>query len=216
MIVITGHYGCGKTNLAINLALQFAASGEETTLADLDIVNPYFRSSDFGTLAHAHGITLITPGLAGSTLDIPALGGQLDAVLQQPGGRVIVDVGGDDAGSYALGRYAPKIKTKDYCCLYVVNQNRNLIGTPREAVEIMREIEGAGHLPVTAIVNNTHLGKLTTAQDVEHSTAYAQAVAKLADVPLLFTTCPKTLERQLITIENLLPVDIYVKTPWDE
>lgn len=101
--LITGHYGSGKTNFAVNLALSERKLGRTVTLVDLDIVNPYFRSADFASLLQEEGIGLVSPVYANTNLDIPALSGAVDAVFDNGGERVIIDVGGDDAGAHRSG-----------------------------------------------------------------------------------------------------------------
>ena len=214
-VLITGHYGSGKTNLAVNLALDYRAGGEDVALCDLDIVNPYFRSSDFAQLADERGIELIAPPFAGSNLDMPTITGRLDAVLRQPGRRVVVDVGGDDAGAIALGRYARTLKEAGYEMLYVINASRPVIAHPADAVELLREIEGASRLSATAVVNNTHMCGYTDAASVEASAPYAQEVARLTGLPLAFTAARRDLTAHLSTPGDVYPVDIYVKLPWD-
>lgn len=211
--VVTGHYGCGKTNLAINLALDVAARGEEVMLVDLDVVNPYFRSSDYAEFLEARGVNVISPVFAGTTLDVPALSPAIAGAFEGRG-TVIMDVGGDDAGATALGRYSGDIARLDYDFLYVVNAYRTLTATPAEAAQVLREIEQASCLKATAIVNNSHLRDETTADTVLASRDFARETAALLGLPLRFTTVPKRLAGEL-AVENAYPVEVYVRFPWE-
>lgn len=215
--IICGHYGSGKTNLALNLAMDLKNRGERVTLVDLDIVNPYFRTADYTDIMNAHGIKVISPATAGTTVDAPALTGEILSVFDKIDDSIIIDVGGDDAGAYALGRFSNRIAVgDDYQMLYVINKFRKLIATPQEAVDLLREIESASRIKATGIVNNSHLCELTSARDILSSISYAEETAKLAGLPLMMTTAPKMLERELAgKIENLYPVDIIVKLPWN-
>ena len=130
--VITGHYGCGKTNLAVNLALDLAEEHGAVSLVDLDVVNPYFRSSDYTALLESAGVRVIAPTFAGTTLDVPSLSSAVYSVFSGDG-IVLVDAGGDDVGATALGRFARDIGEIDYDMLYVINRYRNLTTTPAEA-----------------------------------------------------------------------------------
>ena len=105
-LVLTGNYGSGKTELALNLAMQFART-YKTTLVDLDIVNPYFRSGEKAEEAEQAGIRMLMPTFAMTTVDIPALPAEIQSVFEVPSERTIFDVGGDDTGAAALGRYYP-------------------------------------------------------------------------------------------------------------
>lgn len=214
MNIITGHYGSGKTNFAVNLALDIAKSGRQCTIVDLDIVNPYFRTADFADLFAKNNITLKVPKYANSNLDIPALNFDINSIISNSE-YVILDVGGDDAGATALGRYAPAIsKLDDVQMLYVVNRFRYLTRQPEEALELMRDIEAAATLKCTGIVNNSNLGLATTIEDVESSVDYAKRIAELAGLPLVCNT----IKRDLSThgLENPYEVDIYVKTIWND
>ena len=213
-ILITGHYGSGKTNLSGNLARDFCKRGEKVTLADLDIVNPYFRSADFKQLADQNGIELIAPAFANSNLEMPSLTAELDAKLGQQG-RLIVDVGGDDAGAMALGRYSRRIQEKPYSMLYVLNCFRYLTRTPEEAVELMREIETASRLKVTHLCNNSSLSTQTTREDIIHSLGFAGEVARITGLPLLFTAVHRELAEKMSDFSGIYPVDIIVKPPWN-
>ncbi len=215
--IICGHYGSGKTNLALNLALGMQSKGERVTVVDLDIVNPYFRSADYTGLMESRGIKVISPSTAGTTIDAPGLTASILSVFDSDDRRVVIDVGGDDAGAFALGRFSQQIVASgDYQMLYVVNKFRKLISTPQQAVDLLREIESAAGLRATGIVNNSHLAHLTTAKDIIQSQSYAAQVAELADLPLLMTTAPQVLGEELTgKVENLYPVEIIVKLPWD-
>ena len=152
--VVTGHYGVGKTNFALNLALDAAAAGYRVTLADMDVVNPYFRSNEYRDLLEEAGVRLIAPvfGHAGTSLDVPSVTGELavaaaEAYRDETGRTVvIVDAGGDDVGATALARFAPALAAGPYAMLYVVNAFRNLTQEPADAVAVLREIEVKSHL----------------------------------------------------------------------
>jgi nitrogenase subunit NifH len=215
--IICGHYGSGKTNLALNLAVGMQSRGERVTVVDLDIVNPYFRSADYAQMLQSRGIKVIGTGTSGTTVDAPALSAEVLTVFDKTDERIIIDVGGDDAGAFALGRYSKKIYAQgDFDMLYVVNKYRKLISTPQEAVDLLREVESASGVRATGIVNNSHLAGLTTAQDIVSSIPYAQRTAVLAGLPLVMTTAPKELEKALTDdVNNLYPVEIFVKLPWN-
>ena len=213
--LVCGHYGSGKTNFALNLAVNAAKRGEKITLVDLDIVNPYFRTADYKDELEAVGVNVIAQNLEGTTLDAPALTARMFSIFEESMGRVIVDVGGDDAGATALGRFSRQLNESGYDMLCVVNKFRKFISSPDEAVGLLGEIEAACRLKATGLVNNSHLGAQTTAQDILSSVPYAEKTAELACLPLIYTTASKSVAGELEgKIDNLYPVDVLVKLPW--
>jgi hypothetical protein len=214
IFVVVGHYGSGKTNFTANLAVKEAMDGEKVTVVDLDTVNPYFRSADFSELFDKNGIKLCTPMYANTNLDIPALSFDIGGIFKE-GGCSIIDVGGDDAGAYALGRYEKEFETYGgkLQMLYVVNMYRLLTETPEEAVTFMREIEAASRLKCTAIVNNSNLGEETTAETIESSISYAEKISELTSLPL-YCTVDGTKEGQA-DVPKAFKANIYVKKPWE-
>ncbi len=214
--VICGHYGCGKTNLTLNLALDAAEQGETVTVADLDVVNPYFRSSEYGGLLEAHGIRLIAPVFAGTTLDTPTLPPELYSLFEPSAGRVFIDAGGDDAGVTALGGLHSQLEESGYEMLYVINRYRVLSQTPEEAVSLLREIEAASRLKATALVNNSHLGVETKRDTLLEALPFAQRTAELTGLPLLYSTAPDfALEPGETLPEGFRTVKRHVKFMWE-
>ena len=196
--LLAGHYGSGKTNIAVNLAMKQKREGFDVTVADLDIVNPYYRTKDSEGELKAAGIPLISSPFANSNVDLPALPQELYRIVDETDTHMVVDIGGDDRGAYALGRFAQKLKDEnDYEMILVINKYRPLTADEKDAVAIMKEIEEAGHLPFTAIVNNSNLGKETTAEDVLNSVPYAEKMAKDTGLPLLLTTVREDLLPEL-------------------
>lgn len=196
--LLAGHYGSGKTNIAVNLAMKQKSEGFDVTVADLDIVNPYYRTKDSEEELKAAGIPLISSPFANSNVDLPALPQELYRIVDETDTHMVVDIGGDDRGAYALGRFAQKLKDEnDYEMILVINKYRPLTADEKDAVAIMKEIEEAGHLPFTAIVNNSNLGKETTAEDVLNSVPYAEKMAKDTGLPLLLTTVREDLLPEL-------------------
>lgn len=220
-ILVCGHYGCGKTNFAMNLALDYKSRGEEVTLVDMDLVNPYFRCSDYRAFLDEKGIELIAPTYGGTNLDLPSLPSNINAMFIKEG-RVIVDVGGDDVGATVLGRFRDKLSGIDYDCLYLVNMYRNLTQKPEEALEVLREIEAVSGIRATHIVNNSHLKSETTKEKILASSGFAAQTAKMADVDVIATVIPETLENEFAACGGslkesgeLYPVSILVKTNWE-
>ena len=208
-----GHYGSGKTNIAVNLAFAMKKQYDRVAIADIDIVNPYFRTKDSVDELTAAGIRLICSPYANSNLDIPALPQDVYSITDDRSVHAIVDIGGDDRGALALGRWAPGIlEENDYEMLLVVNRFRPLTPDAASTVEVMHEIELAGGIRFTGVVNNSNLGTETTAQDVLRSVEYADSVCKFAALPLIMTSVDERLYPELQDkIPDLFPMKITCK-----
>ena len=185
LTLFAGHYGSGKTNIAVNFALTLARSGKNVCIADLDIVNPYFRTADSARELADAGVTLISPKFANSNVDLPALPAEAYRLVADKKTYGIMDIGGDDRGAYALGRYVPAIlEENNYRMVYVANCCRPLTRTAEDALDVMREIEAACGLRFTHIINNSNLGPETTAQSVLDSLPFAEELSRISGLPI--------------------------------
>lgn len=213
LTLLCGHYGTGKTNIAVNMAFDLKKKWDKTAVADLDIVNPYFRTKDSEKEFKASGIRFICSEYANSNLDIPALPQDIYSITDEKDQKVILDIGGDDRGAYVLGRIAPAIiKENDYEMLMVVNCYRPLTKTADSTIQVMREIEQASSIRFTGIINNSNLGAETTSDDVLKSFEYADEVARLASIPVVLTTVDESLCHNLEgEISNLFPLKLQKK-----
>lgn len=211
--VIAGHYGSGKTNIAVNLALRLKKEHEHTAIADLDIVNPYFRTKDSADVLERHGVRLIVSEFAGTNLDAPALPAEAYTMLDDPSLYSVIDVGGDDRGALALGRYSEMLRKSDFDMFFVCNRFRPLTRTPEDALEAMREISAAAALPFTGIINNPNLGADTSAEDVLSSVGYAERLSELSGLPVVFTAVKEELCGEIRDIP-IFPIKIYVAQSW--
>lgn len=210
MTLFAGHYGSGKTNIALNYARWLRRQGQRVTLADLDIVNPYFRSKDGAEILSAEGIGLIASPYANSNLDLPALPGEVYALVEDRQRCGVMDVGGDDRGSLALGRYVPALREEDdYDMLFVVNMARPLTRRAEDALEIFREIQDACGLPFTGVVNNSNLGPATTAEYLLSSLDYAAEIGARTGLPVKMTCAMEALTGELEQkVSNLFPISV--------
>ena len=208
--LILGHYGSGKTNIAVNLAVKYREERENVAIADLDIVNPYFRTKDSLDLLKEKGIRLIVSEYANSNVDIPALPQDMYAVTDDKSLTCILDIGGDDRGALVLGRLRPAIlEENDYEMLAVINMYRPLTSDPASTVEVLREIELAANMRVTGIINNSNLGRETTAETVLASVPYAEEVSRLTGLPIVMTTAEENVAKKLAyKVENLFPLTL--------
>ncbi len=186
--LFAGHYGSGKTNLAVNYAKYVHAQGLPCVIADLDIVNPYFRTKDSEKELAELGIDLICSAYVNTNIDAPALPAQMYNVVNDRETYAIMDIGGDDRGAYALGRYTPQIlEENNYEMLFVANFYRPLTQTVEDIVEVMHEIEVAGGIPFTAIVHNSNLGAQTTPEDVLAKEHLLQELSQKTRLPVKMT-----------------------------
>ena len=208
--LLCGHYGSGKTNIAVNMALDLSRDHEKVVIADLDIVNPYFRTVDSEEDLREAGVKLVVSSYANSNVDIPALPQEMYSLVDDRSLTCIVDVGGDDRGAYALGRISGAIREEnDYDMFLVINRYRPLTPDAESTLEIMHEIEAAASLPFSGIINNSNLAAETEPETVLASVSYAQEVARLAGLPLVMTSVERSVAEKLEgQIENLFPMDL--------
>ncbi|MDR1640323.1 MAG: hypothetical protein LBT59_11555 [Clostridiales bacterium] len=214
--IFAGHYGSGKTMLAVNKALELrkAHPGERIAVADLDIVNPYFRALDSKKLLDERGIETIASRFTNTNLEAPAMPPEGAAIFDTPGLHGIIDVGGDDRGAYALGRYALRIKEAKAEMILVCNMYRPLSRHPRQVLEIKREIEAASGSVFTALVNNSNLGKDTSAQDVLASMGWIEEVSKLCSLPVKAVCAKSALTPELGHIPGFLALEVTSLEKW--
>ena len=215
VLVIVGNYGSGKTELSLNLALKMAERGEAVTLVDLDIVNPYFRSSERTELLNEHGIKVYAPSFAMTTVDVPSLPADIQAVFADKSRRVIFDVGGDDTGAAALGRYKPYFDQDDVTVLFVVNAFRPLSGDADGVCDLINRVGNRSRLKPDLLVNNANVAWETTKEDLDRGEALLKEVSTRLGMPIgylcakqdIMQQLPDTLSGERITIEILMRPD---------
>ena len=199
LLIVTGHFGTGKTEFSVNLALALAREGEKVMMADLDIVNPYFRSRERRAVLESAGVRLITSSQDSENADMPSLPAEILTVLEDRSYRGVLDIGGDDRGALALGRYAPDIlEENDYEMIFVANFYRPLTRSAEAALEVMREIEAAGKIPFTAIINNSNVAEETTLETVLATRKEAEKLSELSGLPVIATVAEKKIAEKIV------------------
>lgn len=192
-----GHYGSGKTNLAVNWAFRMAREGKAVEIADLDIVNPYFRTKDSQEELEKAGVKVIALPFANSSVDLPALPSEAYGLVQDRSRFGILDIGGDERGAYALGRFSPYIREEDnYDMFFVVNFYRPLTRTAEEAYECMKEIEAASGLVFTGIINNSNLGAETKREDIKATFGEAERLKAISGLEIVAVTADEALAEE--------------------
>ena len=214
--IVTGHYGTGKTEFAVNLALALAEQRDNVVIADLDIVNPYFRSRERKKELEAVGVKLISSSQEAAHADIPALPAELFAIFQNRDIRGVLDIGGDPVGARVLARFQPKIVSEDYELLFVINANRPEVKTVERAIDYMRKIEEITGLECRGLVNNTHLCGETSERDVRRGAELAAAVSRETGIPVRCHVAVERLAESLADLtEPVFPISIKMKKPWE-
>ena len=213
LTVFAGHYGSGKTNIAVNYAMALAKEGKKVCIADLDIVNPYFRTADSARELEEAGVHLVSPQFANTNVDLPALPAEAYRLVTDWQTYGIMDIGGDDRGAYALGRYVPAIVAENnYRMVFVANACRPLTRTPEEALEVMKEIEAACGLEFTCILGNTNLGTETTADTVLSSVPYMEKLSRISGLPIFLYTATIEVAKELEgKLPEVLPLKLQEK-----
>ena len=216
-LVLTGNYGSGKTELALNLALQFSKR-YNTTLVDLDIVNPYFRSGEKADEMRRAGIRMLMPTYAMTTVDIPALPAEIQSVFEVPSDRVIFDVGGDDTGAAALGRFYPSFmaRREQTKVLFVINCMRPLTRETDEIIDLAKRIQNRGRLKVDMLINNTNLADMTEPEMIEKGEEVTLSCAKKLGVADVITAGMPDVLKQCSLRTPTIAVRRYMAPEWME
>ena len=216
LLIVTGHFGTGKTEFSVNLALALARAGEKVMLADLDIVNPYFRSRERRAVLESAGVRLITSSQDSENADMPSLPAEILTVLEDRSYRGLLDIGGDPDGARVLARYQPKITAEDYQLIFVSNANRPEVRTAEDAISYLRCIEEVTGLTCGGIVNNTHLCGETTAEEILRGAELAREISEKTGIPVLCHTAEERLIPELTALaEPIFPITIQMKKPWE-
>ena len=212
-----GHYGSGKSEVSINYVTKLREQVEgEVALADLDVVNVYFRSREKKDIMKDLGITPIDSSINTTTLDLPAVSAEIMRPLNDKSVNYVIDVGGDNVGGKVVGRFANQFNSNDYDMFYVVNANREKTQTAKEVLQYIDAIEASSKLKVTGLINNTHMLKETTVEDVLKGQYVAREVSKIRNIPIKYISClesivdklPKDLEG------DILPMKLYLREEW--
>ena len=216
LLIVTGHFGTGKTEFSVNLALALAREGEKVMMADLDIVNPYFRSRERREALEGAGVRLITSSQDSENADMPSLPAEILTVLEDRSYRGVLDIGGDPDGARVLARYQPKITAEDYQLLFVSNANRPEVRKADDAISYLRCIEEVTGLRCGGLVNNTHLCGETTAQEILRGAELAREISEKTGIPVLCHTAEERLIPELVSLkEPIFPISIQMKKPWE-
>lgn len=217
LVIITGHYGSGKTEFAVNYAIKIKKMFEEVGLADLDIVNPYFRSREKKEILESKGIHVVESNISNTTLELPALSAGIMGIIQNQDIHGVLDVGGDPVGARVLSRFSDLIKNNEYDLFYVINGNRSETRIKEDVINYLRAIEKVSSLRVTGLINNTHLLKSTMVSDVEYGHELAKEVSWEIDIPIRYEVAIKDVANKILNKDirdKLFPINLYMREEW--
>ncbi len=214
--IIIGHYGSGKSEFSVNYAVKLAQMGKKVALADLDIVNMYFRSREKALEMEGVGIKVIGSQINAPAIEVPSISAEVYTPLQDESYNLILDVGGDQVGARALGRYVEYFKEGNYDMFFVLNANRPETQTVEKVLEYMVKIQDVSRAKITGIVNNTHLLKSTTSEDVLRGQKLALEVQERTGIKLRYISVlenvipslPKDLEGEIF------PIKLFMRDEW--
>lgn len=216
--ILSGHFGSGKTEIAINLALLERLTHGKVAINDLDIINPYFRTRDVSRLFQQHDVELIAPKHHLATTDLPIVSGEIYRILHDPSYRLIVDAGGDVEGATVLGQYYHEWKNLNPELLFVLNGNRPYVSTLEGAVYTVKQVEKAARINVTGIINNSNIGSETTMNEIQNGLELSSSLSEKLKIPLLYTTISTHLKKEAEDFaknHQVMFIQRYMKLPWE-
>lgn len=215
--IFTGHFGSGKTEVAVNYALKLAEMHKKTAIVDFDIVNPFFRTADVGKELENRGIHVIAPIYANTNVDVPSLPSEINMLFENKGYRVVFDVGGDDIGARVLSRYNESILQDDYEMYFVINTRRPMTESEKGIEEMIHDIEASSRLKVSKLVNNTNLLGATTPEEISNGGRMIRNVSEKLGIPVGFISGLRPVLEDLKENKDVdrLYMDKFIKLPWE-
>lgn len=217
LVIITGHYGSGKTEFSVNYAIKRKEKSEKVYMADLDIVNPYFRTRERKEMLGKMGIKVTDSSIDNTNLHVPALTAEIMGIIQNEDIESIIDVGGDPVGATVLARYSEEVSKLDYDMFFVINANRPETQIAEKTIEYLRKIEIISKLKITGLINNTHLLKNTSINDVERGHKLTKEVSKLTGLPIKYESVIESVAKDISNIEikeKLFPLKLFMREEW--
>lgn len=215
--IITGHYGSGKSEFSVNYVVQLRKETEDkVAIADLDVVNVYFRSRERKEELRAMGIHPIDSSIDAPSLDVPAVSGEVTAPMHDSSYQYVIDLGGDKVGAKVIARFKESLPENGYDFFFVINANRERTQTAEEVIEYIDEIEAASGLKITGLINNTHMLKATTVEDVLKGQEVAKKVSEMRNIPIKYISCLEEVAEQLPEglDGQILPIHLYMRADW--
>lgn len=223
--VLIGNYGSGKSELALNFAIQAAARGERTELLDLDMVNTYFRLTERGKMVEQKEIRLVSPNFACSGIETLSLPAEVASAFVLDWDSVIFDVGGDDVGATALGRYHQDfmdLEPGSLEVLNVINMRRPLASTVEKILRLQEGMQAHARLQITGMINNTNLATMTSANDLCDGYELLKEVSDITGIPVAYTTGKKEFLDAFLAenpdpkyVGKPIAIDMYMHRDWD-
>lgn len=184
--IFTGHYGSGKSEVAVNYAFKMNKILRNVVIVDLDIVNPYFRTADARQKLEKEGITVMAPLYANTNVDAPTLPIGMNSVFENKEYNVVLDSGGDDVGATVLGRYSEEINVNEFEMFMVINTLRPFTNTPEKILEMLAEIEWTSKLKITSFINNTNYLSNTTEKIILEGHKIIELASRKSNIPIAF------------------------------
>lgn len=215
--IITGHYGSGKTEFAINYVMRLRElTNKNIAVADLDVVNAYFRIREKKKELENANILTIDSSIDAPNLDLPALSAQIMTQINDKSYEYVMDVGGDNVGARVVGRFSDIIEKEEYDMLFVVNANREKTQTPDQVIQYIKSIENSSKLKITGLINNTHLIRDTRVEDILKGEKVVKKVSEDLCIPVKYTSCLENLVCELPkNIEGeIIPIKLHMREDW--
>lgn len=214
--VFSGHFGSGKTEIAINYAKDLAKQGNKVSIVDIDIVNPYFCVRDLKDELEESGVRVIASSPHFSNAELMVVPAEVISAFNDKSSEIVIDVGGDDAGAVVLGQYNRYFKEEDYEMYFVVNTNRPFTATSQDTEQYIKAIERASRLKVTHLISNTNLSYETTVEDILKGDKEVMELSKKLNLPYKYVVCRKDLVDEIEgkVHAEIYGIDIYMKPPW--